>query len=82
MIWVVTATAAMDTIPSGVLQQVYVADPAAAPGHPPPLIGETSGSIVLQPMTDTQARMAPDNKQPVYSSMILVVLLRLLSSPA
>jgi hypothetical protein len=82
MIWVVTATAAMDTIPSGVLQQVYVADPAAAPGHPPPLIGETSGSIVLQPMTDTLARMAPDNKQPVYSSMIIVVLLRLLSSPA
>ena len=46
------------------------------------LIGETSGSIVLQPMTDTLARMAPDNKQPVYSSMIIVVLLRLLSSPA
>jgi hypothetical protein len=80
MIWIVTATAVAERIPPGLLQQVYGADPLAAPGHAPPLVGETNSSIVLQPMADTRARAGNDNGQD--DSMIIGVLLRLLSSPA
>jgi len=52
IIWIVKGTQTTTRSP-GMLQQTYAADASAAPGHAPPLIGETNSSIILQAMADT-----------------------------
>jgi hypothetical protein len=78
MIWIVKSTAETKRS-AGLLQQAYAMDRTASSRHPPPLIGETNSTIVLQPMTDAQAQAAAD-KQPM-SSIIVLVALELWSSP-
>src|SRR5262249_39538565 len=51
IIWIVKGPTTMRS--PGMLQQTYAVDASAAPGHAPPLIGETNSSIILQAMADT-----------------------------
>jgi hypothetical protein len=80
MIWVVKASPATQRS-TGLLQQLYAADRAAPPPHPPPLIGETNNAIVLQTLADTQALSGTD-KQSGADAIIVLIALKLLSSLA
>jgi len=80
MIWVVKASPATQRS-TGLLQQLYSADRSAPPPHPPPLIGETNSEIVLQALDDPQA-IDGANKQSDAAVKIVLVALKLLSSPA
>src|SRR5262245_5927195 len=83
-------TANQKTYWLGMLQQTYAADASAAPGHAPPLIGETNSSIILQamvdtpPLADTDKKRRPRSAQPRPSvlSTITLVTLTLTSTPA
>jgi hypothetical protein len=81
MIWVVKGTRATMGLP-GVLQQFYAADLAANPGHSPPLIGETNVSIVLHTLADEQAPAGAHNRRQIANGIIVLVALRLKSTPA
>jgi len=80
IIWIVKATPKIERSP-GMLQQTYAADASAAPGHAPPLIGETNSSIILQTMADTPP-LADKDKHPAEPSTIVLVALTLTSTPA
>ena len=89
VIWIVKGTQTTERSP-GMLQQTYAADASAAPGHAPPLIGETNSSIILQAMADTPP-LADTNKnrgprsahpRPRLPSTIALVTLTLTSTPA
>ena len=89
IIWIVKSTATTTRSP-GMLQQTYAADASAAPGHAPPLIGETNSSIILRAMADTPP-LADTNKnrgprsahpRPRLPSTIALVTLTLTSTPA
>src|SRR5262245_58059006 len=80
MIWVVKASPATQRS-TGLLQQLYSADQSAPPPHPPPLVGETNGEIVLQTLTDTQPPNGAD-KHSDAAAIIVLVALKLLSSLA
>jgi hypothetical protein len=80
MMWIVKGAFAT-TEAAGLLQQIYVADPAAPPGHAPALIGESNSSIVLQPMADSQAPRAADKQQPAAGALVVLVALKLRSTP-
>jgi hypothetical protein len=79
MIWIVKGTPTTRASP-GLLQQTYAADPRAAPGHAPPLIGEMRSDIVLQPFADGKPP-APDNKVLPLDAIITAAELILKSSP-
>jgi hypothetical protein len=77
MIWIVKASSAtMET--AGLLQQTYAADPAAPVVHAPALIGESNGSIILQPMADSPVPTATG--QSAAAALIVLVALRLKST--
>jgi hypothetical protein len=80
MIWIVKGTPETKWSP-GVLQQAYVADPAAAHGHAPLLIGESNTSIALLELADTPPLTARE-KQPASRGRVVVLALSLMSSPA
>ena len=89
IIWIVKGTQTTERSP-GMLQQTYAPDASAAPGHAPPLIGETNSSIILQAMADTPP-LADRNKKrrprvahplPGVPSTIVLVALTLTSTPA
>jgi hypothetical protein len=89
IIWIVKGTPTTMRSP-GMLQQTYAVDASAAPGHAPPLIGETNSSIILQAMADTPS-LADTNKnrrprsaqpRPSVPSTITLVALTLTSTPA
>ena len=80
MIWVVKASPATQRS-TGLLQQLYSADRSAPPPHPPPLVGETNGEIVLQTLTDPQPPNGAD-KHSDAEAIIVLVALKLLSSLA
>lgn len=80
MIWVVKGTSATGKSP-GLLQQIYAADPTATLEHAALLIGESNSEIVLQAMADSQAPTAADKRQPTASTMIVLVALKLKSTP-
>jgi len=89
IIWIVKGTPTTMRSP-GMLQQTYAVDASAAPGHAPPLIGETNSSIILQamadtpPLADTNKKRRPRSAQPRPSvpSTITLVALTLTSTPA
>jgi hypothetical protein len=80
MIWVVKASQPTRRS-TGLLQQHYAADRSAPSPHPPPLIGETDGTIVSQTLADAQALNGSD-KQSQAGTTIVLVALKLLSSLA
>jgi hypothetical protein len=80
IIWIVKGTPTTMRSP-GMLQQAYAADASAAPGHAPPLIGETNSSIILQTMADTPP-LADRGKQPAVASTIVLVALTLTTTQA
>jgi hypothetical protein len=80
MIWVVKASLATQQS-TGLLQQLYSADRSAPPPHPPPLVGETNSEIVLQTLDDPQALNGADKRSDAPVTIVLVAL-KLLSSPA
>lgn len=81
MIWVVKGSRDAMRSP-GLLQQLYAADPAADPAHPPVLIGEANRSLVLQPFTDSQSPALIDGKPQTTAAKVVVVSLILRSAPA
>ena len=80
MIWIVLAPSEVDMTP-GLLQQVYAADSAAALRQAPPLLGQTNGSIVLQDLTDAKQLGAAAGRQDDLASTIVVLVLRLRTTP-
>jgi hypothetical protein len=80
MIWIVKGSPGMQQS-AGLLQQVYAADRSAPSTHPPPLIGEANSAILLQTLADAQALNSADNK-PSAAAIIVLISLKLLSSPA
>jgi hypothetical protein len=80
MIWVVKASLPTQRS-SGLLQQLYAADRSAPSPHPPPLIGETNSTIVLQALADARVLDGAD-KQSNTGATIVLVALKLLSSLA
>jgi len=80
MIWVVKASLATRQA-TGLLQQLYSADRSAPPPHPPPLVGETNSEIVLQALDDQQAQNNAEKRSDAAVTIVLVAL-KLLSSPA
>ena len=80
MIWVVKASPATQRS-TGLLQQLYSADRSAPPPHPPPLVGETNSEIVLQALDDQQAQNNAEKRSDAAVTIVLVAL-KLLSSPA
>jgi len=80
MIWVVKVSQPTQRS-TGLLQQHYAADRSAPSPHPPPLIGETDGTIVLQTLADAQALNGSDKQSQVGTTIVLVAL-KLLSSLA
>jgi hypothetical protein len=81
MIWVVKGN--RETIRSpGLLQQVYIADPTANPGHPSPLIGEANRSLVLQTLADSQSPAQIEAKPQATVAEVVVISLVLKSAPA
>jgi len=80
MIWVVKASPATQRS-TGLLQQLYSADRSAPPPHPPPLVGETNSEIVLQALDDPQAQNSAEKRSDAAVTIVLVAL-KLLSSPA
>jgi len=80
MIWVVKASPTTQQS-TGLLQQLYSADRSAPPPHPPPLVGETNSEIVLQALDDPQAQNSADKRSDAAVTIVLVAL-KLLSSPA
>src|SRR5262245_61399891 len=76
MIWVVKASPATQHS-TGLSQQLYSADRSA----PPPLVGETNSEIVLQALDDPQALNSADKRSDAAVTIVLVAL-KLLSSPA
>jgi hypothetical protein len=81
LIWVVKGSREEMRSP-GLLQQVYAADPAANPGHPPALIGEANRSLVLQPFADSQSPALIEGKPQTTAAVVVVVSLILRSAPA
>jgi hypothetical protein len=81
LIWVVKGSREEMRSP-GLLQQVYAADPAANPGHPPVLIGEANRSLVLQPFADSQSQALIEGKSQTTAAVVVVVSLILRSAPA
>jgi hypothetical protein len=81
MIWVVKASRGTVWSP-GLLEQIYAADLAANPSHPPALTGETNVTIVLQTMADPKVPAGTDRRQGATIAMVLLVTLRLKSTPA
>jgi hypothetical protein len=79
MIWIVKGMA--PTGGAGQLQQLYAADRSVAPGHPPPLVGETNSAIVLRELADTPV-LTDRQARPNLDGVVLLVSLKLLSSPA
>src|SRR5215831_4909207 len=80
MIWVVKASPATQRS-TGLLQQLYSADRSAPPPYPPPLVGETNSEIVLQALDDPQALNSADKRSDAAVTIVLLAL-KLLSSPA
>ena len=80
MIWVVKAST-VTRRSAGLLQQLYSADRSAPPPHPPPLVGETNSEIVLQALDDQQAQNNAEKRSDAAVTIVLVAL-KLLSSPA
>jgi len=80
MIWVVKASLATQQS-TGLLQQLYSADRSAPPPHPPPLVGETNSEVVLQALDDPQALNSAEKRSDAAVTIVLVAL-KLLSSPA
>jgi uncharacterized protein DUF992 len=80
MIWIVLAPSEVDMTP-GLLQQVYAADSAAALRQAPPLLGQTNGSIVLQDLTDAKQLGAAAGRQDDLASTIVLLVLRLRTTP-
>jgi hypothetical protein len=80
MIWIVKGLASTENSP-GLLQQTYAVDLMAPAGHPPALIGESNSSITLQPMTDSQAPAAGDKRPPGAGNLVVLVALKLRSTP-
>jgi len=77
--WVVRGTPTTRAS-SGLLQQVYAADPKAGPGYQPALIGETRSELVLEPFADKEPQVQGKEVQPLYG-IITSVALTLKSSP-
>jgi hypothetical protein len=80
MIWIVMAQSEVDMTP-GLLQQVYTADSAAALRQAPPLLGQTNGSIILQDLTDAKQLGAAAGRQDDLASTIVLLVLRLRTTP-
>lgn len=66
-------------IVAGLLQQAYSAEASLATAAPP-LVGERNSTILLQPWTEQEGRVAAGNARP--DAAIIMVELRLQSSPA
>ncbi len=81
MIWIVKGLRGTVWSP-GLLEQIYAADLAANPGHSPPLSGESDVSIVLQTMADPKMPASADKRQQATFAMVVLVTLRLKSTPA
>ena len=81
MIWIVRGLRGTVWSP-GLLEQIYAADLAVNPGHSPPLSGETDVSIVLQTMADPKMPASADKRQQATIAMVVLVTLRLKSTPA
>jgi Protein of unknown function (DUF992) len=81
LIWVVKGTSAT-RMSSGLLQQSYAADPAAVTAHAAPLVGENNGALVLHAMDEVMTSTAPDAKGVALNGFIVLVVLRLRTSPA
>ena len=81
MIWIVKGLRGSVWSP-GPLEQIYAADLAANPGHSPPLSGETDVSIVSQTMADPKIPASADKRPQVTIAMVVLVRLRLKSTPA
>jgi Protein of unknown function (DUF992) len=81
MIWIVKGLRGTVWSP-GLLQQNYAADPSANPVHSPPLYGENDVSIVLQTMADPKIPASADNRQQATIAAVVLVTLRLKSTPA
>lgn len=80
LIWIVRAQPATTTI-TGLLQQAYAADPAAAVGRAPMLIGEWNATIALQPFADSPPSATADiGGRPPAAALIVAVSLRLKST--
>jgi len=79
MMWIVKGSSATKEL-AGLLQQTYVADPAAPAGQVPALIGESDSSIILQPMADSRVLAAADRRQPPAGALIVMVALKLKST--
>src|SRR5262245_43884604 len=79
IIWTVTGTPSTRASP-GLLQQAYAADPKAAPGFAPPLIGEARAELILQPLSGEELP-APNEKVQPLDAIIISVELMLRSSP-
>jgi hypothetical protein len=79
IIWTVTGTPSTRASP-GLLQQAYAADPKAAPGFAPPLIGEARAELILRPLAE-QDLPAPNQKVQPLDAIIVSVELTLKSSP-
>ncbi|HWE21108.1 MAG TPA: DUF992 domain-containing protein [Hyphomicrobiaceae bacterium] len=79
IIWTVTGTPSTRASP-GLLQQAYAADPKAAPGFAPTLIGEARAELTLQPMADQELPVPNEKMQPL-DAIIISVELTLKSSP-
>jgi hypothetical protein len=81
MIWIVKGLRGTVWSP-GLLEQNYAADPSANPVHSPALSGETDESIVLQTMADPKMPATADKGQQATIAMVVLVALRLKSTPA
>ena len=80
MIWIVKGPPATRRS-TGLLQQLYAADRSTPSSHPPPLVGETNSTIVLQTLADAQALNGADKQSAAVATIVLVAL-KLVSSPA
>ena len=74
----VKGPASTNVVP-GMLQQVYSAEASPA-GAAAPLVGEANRTILLQPLTEEEGRVAAGKSRP--DVVIIMVELKLKSSPA
>lgn len=81
VMWAVRTTGKVDLSP-GLLEQTYTAEPTGPkPAQPPPLIGDTNKSVILQSLAETKIGASQDSA-PQISAVILAVTLKLKSAPA
>jgi hypothetical protein len=71
----------LDTLPPGLLQQSYAADPAVPADQLAPLVGETNSSIVLHSMADRpEGSASAPNRLAPRGFVVVGLMLRLMST--